>query len=335
MVEINDWGQIEDKGWGTLLLGNGMSINVSPRFDYGSLYKEAKKRGLIDEHAEAIFHLFDTENFEVALSKLRDTIAITGNFKKGTADYEDCFRSIQKTLGRTVREVHPKKREVPAETLKAIRDELLEYEAIFTTSYDLLIYWALACRGSFFPFGDFFWSGRENKFDPEESDLKRHRTPIYHLHGALHLVVNRDGTTRKLSKKDLKEGEDDLLSLFDKDAPRELEARQLLVTEGSARDKLQAIEANDYLSHVYTALKDDEKDLLIFGHSLADEDRHLIDAINANQKRSVAVSMHGGSKKRLHEAGHRILSKLHVENVYLFHAETHPLGDPELGALDA
>jgi len=40
------WEEIADEGWVTLLVGNGLSINISSRFEYGSLYEEAEKAGL-------------------------------------------------------------------------------------------------------------------------------------------------------------------------------------------------------------------------------------------------------------------------------------------------
>jgi hypothetical protein len=72
MADLYDWSDLEKKErWRTLLLGNGMSINVSSRFDYSSLYDEAKERNLLASSDETMFELFSTKNFEIALSKLR------------------------------------------------------------------------------------------------------------------------------------------------------------------------------------------------------------------------------------------------------------------------
>ena len=35
---LHAWHEIADKGWDTLLFGNGLSINISPEFSYKSLY---------------------------------------------------------------------------------------------------------------------------------------------------------------------------------------------------------------------------------------------------------------------------------------------------------
>lgn len=65
-------------GWESLLVGNGMSINVSSYFAYDSLYEEACKDydGSLDDEDIAIFEEFGTTNFEVVLAKLPDGISL-------------------------------------------------------------------------------------------------------------------------------------------------------------------------------------------------------------------------------------------------------------------
>src|SRR6476469_7454223 len=99
MDHLYHWSELEEKGWSSLLLGNGMSINVSSDFDYRSLYGEAKARELLRPG-------YETGNFEVALSKLRETILIAEAFTERTSRYKNCFRSIQETLGLTIQGVH-------------------------------------------------------------------------------------------------------------------------------------------------------------------------------------------------------------------------------------
>ena len=44
---IKEWRELEDKGWNSLLLGNGASIAVSKQFCYGTLYEVAEKEGML------------------------------------------------------------------------------------------------------------------------------------------------------------------------------------------------------------------------------------------------------------------------------------------------
>jgi hypothetical protein len=80
-----------------------------------------------------------------------------------------------------------------------VRDELLLYQWIFSTSYDLLVYWAMGCGGSFSPFIDHF-RGPRLEFDPDRADVFADQVPVYFLHGALHLVVGGSGVTWKLRR---------------------------------------------------------------------------------------------------------------------------------------
>lgn len=109
--------------WEGLLVGNGMSINVSSYFAYDSLYEEACKDfdGGLDDEDMAIFEEFDTTNFEVVLAKLRDGISLARVLRRKRKPYRERFRSVQAALGAAVRRVHLEWTEVPPETLGAIK----------------------------------------------------------------------------------------------------------------------------------------------------------------------------------------------------------------------
>lgn len=324
---LRDWGEIEDDGWRSILVGNGLSINVSRYFNYQSLYDEAKPRrgeGGLGDKDRAVFEAFGTTNFEVVLAKLRDAVTLAEVLGRRPEPYLRRFRSVQEALGHAVRRVHIEWAEVPDETLAAIKSELRGYRSIFSTSYDLLVYWAIGCEDDYGLFRDCFWANG-CEFDPDNCEIWGSGRPIYYMHGALHLVVDGTGVTRKLTQD-----EGRLLDQFGRPKEEDPESRPLLITEASARDKLQAIESNDYLSHVYDQFKDQDGPLVIFGHSLSDQDRHLVDAINNHPDRPVAVSMVRGEPRRLRELQAEVWGKLHSKEIVFFDAETHPLGDPAL-----
>lgn len=319
-----EWNEIAHHGWQILLLGNGLSINVSPFFGYRSLYKEANdpnfKEGL-SQSERAIFDAFRTTNFEAVLARLRDGIVLAETMGEDTEPYRRRFREVQAALGRTVRRVHLERSEIPEATLAFIKAALSEYAKIFSTSYDLLVYWAIVHDDDYGLFCDCFWANGRNEFDVEDCEVWKGYVPIYYLHGALHLVVGGSGATRKLVKED-----GPLLEQFGKPIPDDPEARPLLVSEGSSRDKLRAIEGNDYLAHAYDKLKEVSDPLLVFGHSLGAQDEHLIEAINANPDRPVAISMVAKSEEALREEQSRIWGKLRTDDVYFYDAASHPLG---------
>jgi hypothetical protein len=57
------------------------------------------------------------------------------------------YRSVQIALGHAVRAVHADHSDVPDETLRHIKAMLEDQEWIFTTSYDLLLHWAMGIDG--------------------------------------------------------------------------------------------------------------------------------------------------------------------------------------------
>lgn len=71
-AELMNWDKIADLGWPTLLLGNGLSINVSDRFNYDALFDKAK----LTPAAEAVFDDLDTENFEVVLEAVHHATVV-------------------------------------------------------------------------------------------------------------------------------------------------------------------------------------------------------------------------------------------------------------------
>jgi hypothetical protein len=310
--------------WSALLLGNGLSINVWPAFAYGSLFDHADGSALTDRDRE----LFDgTRNFERALSDLTTAMRVGRILGLDTDPILARYRSIQVALGHAIQEVHPNRSSVPDAALRAIRAAMLDYEWVFTTNYDLIVYWAMGSDG-WKPFVDTFKYGGRCEFDPERADVYVGEIPVYFLHGALHLVVGGSGVTWKLRKTYLQT----LLDQFGKPIDGDPEARPLLVTEGSAIEKLRSIEGNGYLAHAFQRLRDVELPIVVFGSSLSRQDGHLVDALNEQPERPVAVSMPPGSKKDLARRQAEVFGRLETESLLFFDATTHPLGMPSLKA---
>jgi hypothetical protein len=321
---LRDWGEVAGKhSWQTLLLGNGLSINVWPPFAYTQLFEHAESNGLT-ETDRALFS--GTSNFELVLGDLQTAIRVNGVVGIDNDALYERYRSIQLALGHAVRAVHVNRDDVPVSTRTAIRRELERYEWVFTTSYDLLLYWAIASAGQFDPFRDYFRWGRRLEFDPNRARVFEGDVPVYFLHGALHLVVSGAGVTWKLRQTAIHT----LLDQFGKPIPGDDQARPLLVTEGSARDKAQAIEANAYLSHALDRLRANDRPMVVFGSSLSEQDQHIVDAINEFPQRPVAVSMLPGSRRDTATRQLEIYGRLRAETPLFYDATTHPLGDPTL-----
>jgi hypothetical protein len=329
--KLHAWSEIAERyEWLALLLGNGLSAHVWGRFAYGSLYEEARAlsgNGLSPDD-QALFRALETENFERILGELSTAIRVLETLGREAGFLYAHYRSVQMALGHAVRAVHAEHSEVPADSLRSIKAVLECQEWVFTTSYDLLLYWAMAVDG-WRRLVDCFWSGRPRcQFDPDNADVGPDRVPVYFLHGAMHLVVSGSGVTRKLTRTALQ----NVLQQFGEPIDGDPQARPLLVTEGSSRDKLRAIEANAYLVHAIERLRRCRLPLVVFGSSLGEQDAHLVEALNEHPDRPIAVSMRPGAKSDLRARQAEIFGRLRAHKLLFFDATTHPLGSPEIAA---
>lgn len=320
---LASWPGLADRfAKAALLCGNGLSVNVWPAFAYESLFDYACDDGLT---AEDLALFGGTKNFERVLSDLNTAIRVDETLGVRADRIYERYRSIQRGLGRAVRAVHLVRSRVPEATLQQVRAELLHYEWIFSTSYDLLLYWAMGCGGSFKPFVDHF-RGSRLEFNPKRADVYVDQVPVYFLHGALHLVVGGSGVTWKLRSGEMRT----VLDQFGEPIDGDPHARPLLVTEGTARDKLRAIEGNAYLAHSLQTLRSAALPLVIFGSSLSAQDGHLLDALNEHPRRAIAVSLLPAGKRAIAAMQADVFTRLETEELYFFDATTHPLGRPSL-----
>lgn len=323
-----NWADVEPREeWGILLLGNGLSINVWPRFAYRSLFDYARTGGGLTASDLALFQ--NTPNFERVLGDLGTAIRVAETIGTSTTRFYERYRRIQRALGHAIRQVHLNRTAVSDDALAAIRTELLNYEWIFTTSYDLIVYWAMGRgpNGRYEPFMDHFRWRNRCEFDPDRAEVPAGKIPVYFLHGALHLVVGGTGATWKLTRNF-----QTLLDQFGQPIPGDPHARPLLVTEGSATEKLAIIQSNDYLRHGLTRLRERDLPLVVFGSSLSAQDDHLVDAINEHPERPVAVSMYPRTTRENATVQADIFGRLQTDNLLFFDSTTHPLGAASLQA---
>lgn len=315
--------------WTGLLLGNGLSRHVWGDFAYSTLFDKARRNdgsGSLTASDLSLFEAVKTRNFERVLAELASAIRMAVALGQDAEPYLAHYQSIQRALGSAVQSVHVNYSGIPETTLTAIGEVMQAQEYVFTTSYDLIVYWAMRAV-SYRGLCDCFWCDKQS-FDPANSDVPSGRTPIYFLHGALHLVVMGSGVTRKLVHTNLST----LLDQFGHPVDGDTQARPLLITEGSSQHKLQAIEGNDYLTHALDQLGKCDLPLVVFGSDLSEQDQHLVDALNRNPSRPVAVSIRRErkSEKEIRAIKASIRAGLDGNPLFFFDSETHPLGLPKL-----
>ncbi|WP_084386832.1 DUF4917 family protein [Castellaniella caeni] len=153
MIEIRDWNFVKKDSPSkmALLLGNGFSIGVSRGFSYSNLYRDfVENDGACYMCVKDIFDRLKTNNFEDVLRAVYHALMVSIDNKDAL---ESLYFDIKKSLISAVDRVHPKKSEIQCETIK---NELLNYDSVFTTNYDLISYWSLLHKMKKDSFFDFF-----------------------------------------------------------------------------------------------------------------------------------------------------------------------------------
>lgn len=321
--------ELSDTG---ILLGNGFSCAVWENFKEPSLYKKACEQSEhpLSNEEQDLFTALKTKNFERVLLALSTAIMINKLLNKEDSFIQERYDRIKSALGYAVTSVHiPWKDATQSGVLKKIRAELLNYPFVYTTNYDLLIYWAVMSEENGEGFKDYFFN--KNIFDLNNTQIYPTKaTKILYLHGGLHLERSTSGET---IKRTYAENTNLLDSFGKKSSGGEEETVPLLIAEGNAKDKLKSIYSSDYLSFAYQQLAQHKKALVVFDHSLGESEQHILDAIKRAKPSRIAISI--SSNKPPEEIIHiktELRKKLDNTTIKLdfFEAESHPLGSSEM-----
>jgi hypothetical protein len=301
-----------------LLLGNGFSIACDPVFRYESLYDVAVATGLTRQ-AQAAFARLGTNNFEGVLRLLEDAHWLNGQYGIDHPQISTILRDVEVVKAALVHAVTTSHLDhsgcVPEEKKAAARSFLGTYYNIFTTNYDLLLYWTVL-SGRRPSHGDGF---RADEDDPEApyvvfSERLGGARGIFFLHGALHLSV-RSGQLRKHCWNRTQQRLTDAIraSLARSEYP-------LIVAEGTPEKKLDQIERSGYLWYALDKLHRIETPLVVFGHSLGASDQHIVDAlISADKLPLIYIGLYGdpdaASNLLLRAVAERMVSRRAARNL--------------------
>jgi len=279
----------------SLLLGNGFSMSYAPdMFSYNALHKFVETIG--NPLLSALFKIVDTHDFEQVMKQL-DTFAALGDVLGVDAALQSRLNSaredLKKSLIDAVRALHPEHVYKVAEDKCAACVEFLKVfldskGSLFTTNYDLLLYWVLM-RGGLRSI-DGFGRDRESpdEYVPEEdleySELRWGRNAagqnVHYVHGALPLF----DTGVEIVKEEYKEAYllDQITKRIDGgDYP-------VFVTAGDPIQKLTHIRHTPYLQNSYEALASVSGSLVTFGFNCGSQDAHILAAIRQAAKQPKA-----------------------------------------------
>lgn len=329
---LPSWAEVsESADWSGLLVGNGSSISIWPSFRYDSLFGVAASRQVphpLAEEDARLFEAFETENFEQVLAALKTAGLVATALDLDVDTLEARYDSIQRALFEAVHAVHVPWEQVGVKTIPRLFEALREYKFVYSTNYDLLLFWASMERGGR-KFLDYFW-GNGTTFNPLDTKIWTIRedwTRILFLHGGIHLRRLRSGGTRKVTSS-----AGSILEQFETGYSGD--ESPLLVSEGASVDKLASIRSSDYLSFALQMFTSHHGGLVVFGHSLSEEDDHFVVPMQSWHGNVVAISMRPHEdEERIVKEQDRYRSRLSpMKDILLFDSTTHPLGDPGLAA---
>ena len=255
----------------SILIGNGFSRSISDRFAYRHLRDVVRHR--LSDTVNQFFDQFDTVNFEDVLRKIDDARVIVNRiFGPRDVNFDQFAVEVQTLLVEAVHSIHPEGPIENALDCDATNDVLLAYDNVFTTNYDLLLYWCTRNSERGFNVDDHFRLGRFDRVDADTRE-RAYPTSIFYLHGALFLY-STNGETRKLHRR----ADNNLVHGIQQHI--ESGVYPLCISEGSPDLKLGAIRQNDYLSFAYDSLRNIDGELHIFGQALDPAiDQHIANAI--------------------------------------------------------
>jgi hypothetical protein len=232
----------------------------------------------------------NTKNFEQVMQQLDNFCEIAQVFSKDddlVQKIKNASSTLKSSLIDAVKELHPEHVFKIPESESANCSQFLHRflsngGKVFTANYDLLLYWVLMRNNSKLAIDGF---GRElENFDEiivgepaQFSELRwgKHKADqsVFYIHGALPLfdtgtdVVKEEYDTQNYLLEKIRS------RMEQKDYP-------IFVTAGTAKEKLNHIAHNKYLSFCYDALSLISGSLVTFGFNFGDFDSHIIDAIN-------------------------------------------------------
>jgi hypothetical protein len=314
MAKVKLWQEIkEDFEAGSLILGNGASMAVSDKFGYGSLFDEATKLGHLTKPVQRVFESFDVEDFELVLRRLWQAKKVNEALDIEVAVVDQSYQIVRKALIATVRDIHVTYQEAE-EHLEHIFLFMKSFKKVVSLNYDLIVYWAamLGNRSDHSLFKDCF--NAERKFGSWRDKVG---TLFFYPHGNLVLRRSDFSGAKKIVTGDSSQLLD---SILDKWVRKDL--APAFVCEGTKESKEQSISSCDYLEKVfYEVLPNLEKNLVIYGWAMAEQDAHLIEQISKSKPEKVAISVYNNNEVFMGQV-EKQLTDIGVNKVVFFDSES-------------
>lgn len=324
--------QATEGGKRHLLIGNGFSIALFPKlFPYKSLLEQADFSNL--QQARQAFDLLNTTDFETVIAALRQAATLLPLYSPDPNTcllMHQHAEALKELLVQVIAGQHPERPADISETQYAACRSFLAYFVgenrirkesgkkkdfrgnIYTLNYDLLLYWTLLHDDlikwdSENPLNSTFIEGEELKHDdgfrspdgnPDanyvawDAEGASDGQNIHYLHGALHLFDNGPELEKKCWERS------GGIPLIEQIRSALNEGKfPLFVSEGNSDGKLTRIRHSGYLQRSLKSFakicQTPASSLFIYGHSLHENDGHVLKYIGKGRFQKLCISLYG------------------------------------------
>ncbi len=264
-----------------VLLGNGFSMAYEPeRFSFTTLLESAVADKIIekDSYVYKVFQKLETADFESVMRILNETEKVVDvyeadpNLRKQLLDDADNLKEYLVTI---ITNNHPtNSTDIDAKKKDSCVTFLRNFDKIFTLNYDLLLYWSVIHSSSEeTEFTDGFGNDEDSEHEGYVVYKNKRSFKVHYLHGALHLFDAGD----QIIKKTYKNSGIELITQVRNSLSSGI--YPVFISEGDSSQKMTKIIHNGYLNHCYRCLKEVNRDLVILGTYLKDNDNHILDGL--------------------------------------------------------
>ena len=288
-----------------LLIGNGFSIAARPSFTYRSLARAAR----LSEPLRALFA--QTDDFELVLLGLRDRIADPMITAADLSTMKEQEEEVREGFVDALQTVHPehsmKMGEVECDRCATFLEEFVGRSRtlklagrVYTTNYDLLLYWVVARSGRRLWCYDSHFNDDPDPhkrklygiWKPDSGPMRARPPELVYLHGALHTYDAANGAQGMLRSGRRK-------NLIDQSRARLAKGNfPVIVAEGTSEAKASRISRSKYLTWatgwLAKGMRHPNAVLFTHGHSLDLRDAHLLKHVGNGRISAVYVGAWGG-----------------------------------------
>tara|TARA_Y100001935_G_C17310260_1_gene515410 strand:+ start:5923 stop:6936 length:1014 start_codon:yes stop_codon:yes gene_type:complete len=289
----------------TLIVGNGFTqAAVGRAFSYENLKTNINHTNLtIGVNLNNLFDRIGTADFEAAIQQLVDSSNLDNDYgltAEAVAKANDA-EQLKRELVTSISIEHPLHpwHQIDDQQYQSTGTFIRHFRIVFSTNYDLTLYWTVMCTDLHRDYFDGFNYNHERLLSWNGDDQH-----IFYIHGGLHLF--EEGPD--LVKIRFNQGGENLIDQI----TNKLQSNvfPLTVAEGSHQAKMDKIIHHSYLKNCYEALKNNSRPIVTYGLSFR-QDEHIIKAIENSNCPAIDIGIYNPNPVEISAMKAKLASTIH------------------------